>query len=189
MAASAAACVGVLQQQPASHAAAHPPSPPPCWHASLPSQLRAWLVRRSPHCSVPHAPRRRSASSRRERKSEPRESRTSLSARADCCRGARRRADAQSAAAPGRRIEEFALLWCSTGCAPGRIPQSAFTSWRGRAAARQRCGVPHAPTVCVCYSSRQRRVPWSPEVCVCVFKAPRTYTPVLGALVSPLGTR
>ena len=26
-------------------------------------------------------------------------------------------------------------------------------------------------------------------VCVCVFKAPRTYTPVLGALVSPLGTR
>ena len=23
----------------------------------------------------------------------------------------------------------------------------------------------------------------------CVFKAPRTYTPVLGALVSPLGTR
>ena len=55
---------------------------------------------------------RRSASSRRERKSEPRESRTSLSARADCCRGARRRADAQSAAAPGRRIEEFALLCC-----------------------------------------------------------------------------
>ena len=53
-----------------------------------------------------------------------------------------------------------------TGYAPGRIPQSAFTSWRGRAAARQRCGVPHAPTVCVCYSSRQRRVPWSPEVCV-----------------------
>ena len=25
-------------------------------------------------------------------------------------------------------------------------------------------------------------------MCVCVFKAPRTYTPVLGALVSPLGT-
>ena len=28
-----------------------------------------------------------------------------------------------------------------------------------------------------------------PARCVCVFKAPRNYTPVLGALVSPLGTR
>ena len=39
-------------------------------------------------------------------------------------------------------------------------------------------------------SSRQRRVPWSPEgpagPTLCVFKAPRTYTPVLDALVSPL---
>ena len=45
------------------------------------------------------------------------------------------------------------------------------------------CGVcfVKAVTLCVCYSARQRRV--------CVFKAPRTYTPVLGALVSPLGTR
>ena len=29
----------------------------------------------------------------------------------------------------------------------------------------------------------------SDDLPVCVFKAPRTYTPVLGALVSPLGTQ
>ena len=50
---------------------------------------------------------------------------------------------------------------------------------------RESCKVLSFPTV----PSLQANSNAFPRSCVCVFKAPRTYTPVLGALASPLGTR